>query len=80
MSAAAHLDLDPSLHRLLCIVFANKFIQAYELTETYSMALGRLDNDYAVGTCGAVTPACEVSLPRCSRHRLLCHRFVASKR
>ncbi|RKK70027.1 hypothetical protein BFJ69_g12221 [Fusarium oxysporum] len=26
------------------------------------MALCQLDNDYAVGTCGAVTPACEVCL------------------
>ena len=60
VSAAAHLE--PSLHRLLSVVFANKFIQAYGLTETYSTGLCQLDGDYAVGSCGAVTPACEVCL------------------
>lgn len=60
VSAAAHLD--PSLHRLLSVVFANKFIQAYGLTETYATGLCQLDKDYQVGTCGAVTPACEVCL------------------
>ena len=60
ISAAAHLD--PSLQRLLSVVFANKFVQAYGLTETYANALCQLDNDYTFGTCGAVTPACEVCL------------------
>ena len=58
--------LDPSLQQFLRIVFANHFIQGYGLTESYAVALGQVEGDYAAGNCGAValcTEACLMDVP-----------------
>jgi long-chain acyl-CoA synthetase len=58
--------LDPSLQDFLRIVFANRVLQGYGLTETYAIALGQVVGDYSSGNCGALAPsteACLLSVP-----------------
>jgi long-chain acyl-CoA synthetase len=54
--------IDPDLQQFLRVVFSNKFIQGYGLTETYAIALAQLTDDYSAGNCGAVTPTTELCL------------------
>jgi long-chain acyl-CoA synthetase len=54
--------LDPSLQQFLRIVFANRFIQGYGLTESYAASICQLEGDLSAGSCGAVLPASEVCL------------------
>ena len=54
--------IDPTLHQFLRVVFANKFIQGYGLTETYAIALAQLEGDFTAGNCGAVAPTTELCL------------------
>ena len=54
--------LDPSLHQFLRIVFANRFVQGYGLTESYAASLCQLEGDLSAGNCGAVLPALEACL------------------
>lgn len=55
-------SLSPDLHAFLSVVFANRFLQAYGLTETYAMVLQQLQGDLSFGTAGAVTPTSEVCI------------------
>jgi long-chain acyl-CoA synthetase len=58
--------LDPNLQDFLRIVFANRVMQGYGLTETYAIALGQVVGDYSSGNCGALAPsteACLLSVP-----------------
>lgn len=58
--------LDPSLQDFLRIVFANRVLQGYGLTETYAVALAQVVGDYSSGNCGALSPsteACLLSVP-----------------
>jgi long-chain acyl-CoA synthetase len=58
--------IDPSLHQFLRVVFANKFMQGYGLTETYAVSLVQLNDDFSVGNCGgacAVNELCLSSVP-----------------
>lgn len=54
--------LDPSLQTFLRVVFGNRLVQGYGLTETYATSLAQLADDYTVGTCGAVLPSSEICL------------------
>jgi long-chain acyl-CoA synthetase len=54
--------LDPSLQQFLRIVFANRFIQGYGLTESYAASICQLEGDLSAGNCGAVLPALEACL------------------
>lgn len=55
--------IDPSLHQFLRVVFANRFVQGWGMTETYAMGLIQdAGNDYTTGTCGGLTPAVEACL------------------
>lgn len=58
--------LDASLHDFLRVVFGNRVLQGYGLTETYASSLAQLDGDYSSGNCGAPLPgleACLLSVP-----------------
>lgn len=54
--------LDPTLQQFLSIVFANRFMQGYGLTESFGATLGQLPGDHQVGTCGVPLSCVEVSL------------------
>lgn len=54
--------LDPTLQQFLSIVFANRFIQGYGLTESFGATLGQLPGDPKVATCGVPLSCIEVSL------------------
>ena len=51
--------LDPSLHQFLRVVFGNKFLQGYGLTESTAVALCQLESDLTSGNCGALCPVAE---------------------
>jgi len=58
--------LDPGLHNFLRVVFGNRIIQGYGLTETYAVSLAQSNGDLSAGNCGglAVTQeACLLSVP-----------------
>ena len=58
--------LDASLHDFMRVVFGNRFVQGYGLTETYAASLAQLDGDLSSGNCGAPLPsleACLLSVP-----------------
>lgn len=58
--------LDPGLHNFLRVVFANRTLQGYGLTETYAISLAQHDQDLTVGNCGGVAAsqeACLLSVP-----------------
>ena len=54
--------LDPTLQQFLSVVFANRFMQGYGLTESFGATLGQLPGDHKVGTCGVPLSCIEVSL------------------
>jgi long-chain acyl-CoA synthetase len=54
--------LDPSLQQFLRIVFSNRFLQGYGLTESYAASICQLDGDLTAGSCGAVLPGSEACL------------------
>lgn len=54
--------LDPSLHQFLRVVFGNKFVQGYGLTETYAISLAQASSDFSAGNCGGIVPAAEACL------------------
>jgi long-chain acyl-CoA synthetase len=54
--------LDPALQQFLQVVFANRTLQGYGLTETYAITLSQLYGDLSTGNCGAVAPCQEVCL------------------
>jgi len=54
--------LDPGLQQFLSIVFANRFMQGYGLTESFGATLGQLPGDHKVGTCGVPLSCIEISL------------------
>ena len=58
--------LDPNLQQFLQVVFANRVVQGYGLTETYAVSLVQQEGDMQTGTCGGVAPsseACLLSVP-----------------
>jgi long-chain acyl-CoA synthetase len=54
--------IDPSLQQFLQVVFANRFVQGYGLTESYAATLGQVAGDMQVGTCGVPVVSIEVCL------------------
>jgi long-chain acyl-CoA synthetase len=54
--------LDPTLQQFLSVVFANRFMQGYGLTESFGATLGQLPGDNKVATCGVPLSCIEVSL------------------
>lgn len=58
--------IDPSLHQFLRAAFGNTFLQGYGLTESYSVGLAQMKDDFSNGNCGGLTPfseACLASVP-----------------
>ncbi|KAF1961345.1 long-chain-fatty-acid-CoA ligase 1 [Byssothecium circinans] len=62
MMVSGSAPIDPSLHQLLRVVFANDFVQGYGMTETYAMAFIQEPSDLTAGSCGMVMPATECCL------------------
>jgi len=54
--------IDPNLHQFLRVVFGNRILQGYGLTETYAVSLAQLEGDLSVGNCGGVAAAQEACL------------------
>jgi long-chain acyl-CoA synthetase len=58
--------IDPNLQDFLRIVFANRVLQGYGLTESYAIGLAQVPGDWSSGNCGALaagTEACLLSVP-----------------
>lgn len=62
MMISGSAPLDPTLQQFLSVVFSNRFIQGYGLTESFGATLGQLPGDHDVGTCGVPLSCIEVCL------------------
>ena len=66
VTVSGSAPLDPTLHQFLQVIFGNRTMQGYGLTETFGVGLAQVEGDLSVGNCGAVTPAneaCIASVP-----------------